>query len=85
MSLFGTSKVDELEARVDRLSRQMELIAQHLGIDLSALSGDVEQRILVLVEQGKKIDAIRLYRAETRATLAEAKHAVEEMAKRARA
>jgi ribosomal protein L7/L12 len=84
VSLLGPSKVDELEARLDRLTRQVELLAQHLGIDISGLSGDVEQRVLMLVQRGKKIDAIKLYRAETRASLQEAKHAVEEMERQAR-
>jgi ribosomal protein L7/L12 len=84
VSLLGPSKVDELEARLDRLTRQVELLAQHLGIDISGLSDDVEQRVLMLVQRGKKIDAIKLYRAETRASLQEAKHAVEEMERQAR-
>jgi ribosomal protein L7/L12 len=84
MALFGPSKVDELEARVDRLSRQLELIAQHLGIDVTGISGEANDRILLLLQRGKKIDAIKLYRAETRATLAEAKEAVEAMERKAR-
>lgn len=42
-------------------------------------SDDVEEPLIVLLEQGKKLEAIKLYRARTGAGLAEAKAAVEQL------
>lgn len=44
------------------------------------LEGDLEQRVLVLLQGGKKIEAIRIYREQTGVGLKEAKDAVEALA-----
>lgn len=45
-----------------------------------AMKGDLEQQLLALLQGGKKIEAIRLYREQTDVGLKEAKDAVESLA-----
>ncbi|HVW38620.1 MAG TPA: ribosomal protein L7/L12 [Pirellulales bacterium] len=45
-----------------------------------AMKGDLEQQLLALLQGGKKIEAIRLYREQTGVGLKEAKDAVESLA-----
>jgi ribosomal protein L7/L12 len=44
------------------------------------MAGDLEQRVLALLQGGKKIEAIRIYREQTGVGLKEAKDAVEMLA-----
>jgi ribosomal protein L7/L12 len=44
------------------------------------MAGDLEQQVLVLLQGGKKIEAIRVYREQTGVGLKEAKDAVEALA-----
>ncbi|WP_330252483.1 ribosomal protein L7/L12 [Nocardia sp. NBC_00565] len=66
-----------LERKIDRLERKLDLILEHLGIpspDASLDYGEIDE----LLRQGKKIQAIKLYRElHTSAGLKEAKDAVE--------
>jgi len=50
------------------------------GSDTKSATESVHNRVLSLVQEGRKIDAIKLYREETGAGLAEAKEAVERVA-----
>jgi hypothetical protein len=54
-----------------------------LFVDLSGFARDVEQRVPP-VQQARKSDAIKLYRAETRATAPGKECAVEEVERKAR-
>jgi ribosomal protein L7/L12 len=66
------------DRRLARIERQLALILQHLEIEepeppLAAVIGELEQ--------GNKIEAIKVYRAQTGAGLAEAKSAVDVIAR----
>ena len=73
MGLFSGHN-PELAARLARVERKLDAIMTSLGI---ALESDGMDDIRALASAGKKIEAIRLYRARTGAGLAEAKAAVD--------
>jgi len=77
-SSFTSARTPGLDRRLARIERQLALIMQRLEIEEAepAMPGVVEQ-----LEQGKKIQAIKVYREQTGAGLAEAKEAVEAMAR----
>jgi hypothetical protein len=68
---------NRIERKIERLERKLDLIIKHLGItDPSAMFGYSE--IDELIQQGKKIQAIKRYRElDPGSGLKEAKEAVE--------
>jgi ribosomal protein L7/L12 len=70
-----------LEARLTRVERQLELLARHIGLDLtSAVSqSGTSPQVLKQVRDGQVIQAIATYRNETGVGLREAKEAVDEI------
>ncbi|MFJ8537128.1 ribosomal protein L7/L12 [Streptomyces sp. NPDC093591] len=71
------SRISRTDQRVARVERKLDLILDHLGLQ------DDEPRmdeVLVLLRNGKKIEAIKVYREITGAGLKEAKDAVDRMA-----
>ena len=79
-NLFGRDRVADLEIEVAKLSRRFDLLLESLGVELDeAVPADIDSEIQVLLARGKKIDAIKLYRRETRASLQEAKAAIDAM------
>ncbi|MDN3353393.1 ribosomal protein L7/L12 [Actinomadura sp. DC4] len=77
-SSFTSSRTSALDKRLARVERQLTLIMRRLEIEepetpLTAVVAEIEQ--------GRKIQAIKLYREQTGAGLAEAKEAVETMAR----
>jgi ribosomal protein L7/L12 len=67
----------ETKTRMGRLERKLNALLRHHGIDLtqgSALSDRVKQ---MAADPNRKIEAIKAYREETGAGLAEAKEAIE--------
>ncbi|MEU3465208.1 ribosomal protein L7/L12 [Streptomyces sp. NPDC006733] len=70
-------KVDRVERRIKLMERRQELILTHLGVE-DPLSPDLRP-IDELLRQGKKIQAIKVYRELTGAGLQEAKEAVERL------
>jgi hypothetical protein len=73
MGLFGSNDGDA--ARLARIERKLDAILAQLNV---AVPGDDMDDIRDLVAAGKKIAAIKEYRARTGAGLAEAKKAIEE-------
>jgi Ribosomal protein L7/L12 C-terminal domain len=72
---FRTSPGRTVSGRLDRLEWKVDRILDHLGIDPSsptAIDGIAE-----LLAEGRKIEAIRLYRERTGVGLKEAKDAVD--------
>jgi hypothetical protein len=59
-----------------RLERKVDLILKHLGIDPNQ---GVDEKIMELVNAGRKIEAIKLYREQTGVGLKEAKDYVESL------
>lgn len=76
MGLFsGTSAPHpELLARLARLERKVDAILAALNVPLDE---DGMEEVRALAAAGKKIEAIKLYREQTGAGLAEARDAVE--------
>jgi ribosomal protein L7/L12 len=73
-------ELDGLKRRVARLERQ---VASMLGMPAPKHLGDpapeISSEVLDLVQQGKTIDAIKMYRLETGAGLREAKEFIESL------
>jgi hypothetical protein len=63
--------------RLDRLERKLDLILGHLGLEYK---DELLDRVGDLVAQGRKIEAIKVYRQATGVGLKEAKDAVERLA-----
>ena len=74
-SLLG-SRVQKVQRRADRIERKLDLILGHLDIQVAEPG---LERVAALVREGKKIEAIKVYRQLTDAGLKEAKEAVERM------
>jgi ribosomal protein L7/L12 len=75
---FTSARTPTLDRRLARIERRLALVMRRLEIEDpdSPVPGVVEQ-----LEQGKKIQAIKVYREQTGAGLAEAKTAVEAIAR----
>ncbi|MER8005174.1 MULTISPECIES: ribosomal protein L7/L12 [unclassified Streptomyces] len=71
------SRISRADKRVARVERKLDLIIAHLGIDASEPWND---EVTALLRDGKKIQAIKVYREATGADLREAKEAVERLA-----
>jgi ribosomal protein L7/L12 len=78
-SSLTSARTPSLDRRLARIERQLGLIMQRMEIEEpeSLMAGVVAQ-----LEQGKKIQAIKTCREQTGAGLAEAKAAVEEIARK---
>jgi ribosomal protein L7/L12 len=70
------SEIQELKQRIEKLENQMAFIFKNLQI---TYPDEVNPKILELLRQGKKIEAITLYRRETGVDLSRAKAFVEEL------
>ena len=64
--------------RLMRLERKLDLLLKNAGIHYDP-AADVPEEVLNALRQGRKIEAIKLYRQATGAGLAEAKVFVEEL------
>ncbi len=74
---------EELQKRVERLEKLMELVLPRLRIDPNiALSGS--DLITSLLMRGNKIEAIKAYREQTGYGLKEAKDAIDAMERQMR-
>ncbi|MFJ7155165.1 ribosomal protein L7/L12 [Streptomyces sp. NPDC101118] len=71
------ARVQEVARRADRLDRKLDLIMAHLGISEPEPAG--LDRVRALLRDGKKIEAIKVYRELTGEGLKEAKDAVEKL------
>ncbi|MER6128768.1 ribosomal protein L7/L12 [Streptomyces sp. NPDC001795] len=70
------SKIRRTDRRIARVEQKLDLILGHLGIDHADPALD---QVTALVRDGKKIQAIKVYREITGADLVEAKEAVERL------
>jgi ribosomal protein L7/L12 len=70
----------QLERRLERVERKLDLLMQHLDVPQPGPTGPdlaVDQDVVNLARAGRKIEAIKRYRELTGAGLKEAKDAVE--------
>lgn len=82
--------MESLEERVARLEQQVAYLQRRLGIDpagVDPVSGAprLPPQFYQELQRGKLIRAIKIYRESTGASLADAKRAVELMARQAKA
>ncbi|MCG0290443.1 hypothetical protein [Streptomyces sp. PSAA01] len=68
------SRIKKVQRRADRIEHKLDLILDHLGIEVA---GPDLGRVTALLREGKKLEAIKAYRQLTDADLKEAKEAVE--------
>ncbi|MDO0913329.1 ribosomal protein L7/L12 [Streptomyces sp. DT2A-34] len=73
------SRISRTDQRVARVERKLDLVLDHLGLQEDEPRMD---EVLVLLRNGKKIEAIKVYREITGEGLKEAKEAVERLAER---
>ncbi len=69
----GTQAMD---LRLQRVERKLDAVMNHLGV---VMNSGVDPQLLQLVREGKKIEAIKLYRESTGVGLKEAKDFVESL------
>ncbi|MEU8482627.1 ribosomal protein L7/L12 [Streptomyces sp. NPDC048641] len=78
LSLSSPSgKIVSVERRLARLEQKVDLLLSHLGVEGPQIPG--MERVHELIRQGKKIEAIKVYRQLTGEGLKESKDAVERM------
>ena len=80
MDRHELERMNQLSAKVFHLEQQLQFLYRHLGIqyqDPSSLDA-----VGAALSQGNTIEAIKLYREKTGAGLAEAKAAVEDLARK---
>lgn len=65
-----------MDLRLRRVERKLDAIINHMGI---VINSGVDPQLLELVREGKKIEAIKLYRESTGVGLKEAKDFVESL------
>ena len=75
----GTEQKDSA-SRLKRLEAKVDLLLEQAGLEFNPLENGQEE-VLELLQQGQKIQAIKLYREITGVGLKEAKDEVEEMAR----
>jgi ribosomal protein L7/L12 len=69
-----------LKQRVKRLERQVAFLLDHLRLDYpEAMDPGLTSEVMTLVREGRKIDAIRLYREITGVGLKEAKEVIDSL------
>lgn len=68
-----------LRARVAELENKVDFLYRKMGIEFSDDPGTDNSQIVSLLKKGNKLEAIKVYRELTNASLAEAKQAVEKI------
>jgi hypothetical protein len=74
--VWVTVMLGQTANRVGRLQRMLDLLVKHAGINVMDIAVHEAQ---ALVREGKKIEAIKVYRDYTGASLVDAKTVVERM------
>jgi ribosomal protein L7/L12 len=76
-AIVAAITISRMESKLERAERKLNAVLRHFGID-PAQSLPLSDRVKELArDPARKIEAIKLYREETGAGLAEAKKAVE--------
>lgn len=73
------NKHDELLRHLRRVEFKVDTLLAHFGIAAPGPESQLSHDIRDLAAQGKKIHAIKLYREQTGASLAEAKAAIDQI------
>lgn len=87
MTAMDNTEHARLRERVRVLEAQVAHLFRHLGVDPGAVpppSSELDPDVVQLINSGKKINAIKLYRERTGVGLKEAHDAIEAFEKRYR-
>ncbi len=72
------NEIEDLKKRVQKLESQMIFLHRRLGIELDEKpQWHISEKVLSLVRQGKKTEAIKAFVQETGASLKDAKQFIE--------
>ena len=74
----------DYNARLTRLETLMNLVLQRLGIDPNGSPGGPSEQIKTLIMNGKKIEAIKVYRQQTGYSLKQAKDYIDALERQMR-
>ncbi len=74
----------DYEARLTRLETMMNLVLQRLGIDPNTALAGPSEYLKQLIMQGKKIEAIKVYREQTGVGLKEGKDYIDALERQMR-
>lgn len=81
MSYATDHELFQLRQRVSRIEGQVAYLMEHLGLAFDQeLDQGATPEIIDLVRHGKKMQAIKLYRQETGASLRDAKEFIDSLA-----
>lgn len=75
MAKMGQVDLNEyaaLRVRVVELEQQMAFLMRHLNVAYTSPDGDFGQQLREMAKQGKLLEAIKLYREKTGASMEEA-------------
>ncbi|GAB1471421.1 hypothetical protein MASR2M66_22990 [Chloroflexota bacterium] len=78
--MSAEQEIITLRVRLKELEDRLDFLYKRLGVEYSENFGAADPRIIALIKQGSKIEAIKIYREMTNTGLAEAKEAVERIA-----
>jgi ribosomal protein L7/L12 len=73
------SQIDEVRGLIMRLEKKVDFILKHLQLDYQEPIDPYILDVIVLLQKGKEIDAIKLVREHTGLGLAEAKKMVDDL------
>jgi ribosomal protein L7/L12 len=79
---IDSSRIGFLGRKLERMERKLDILLKQLNIEIpdEPVSPDMNH-VKVLIDQGNVIEAIKVYRQQFGGSLAEAKTAVEELAR----
>ena len=79
---YDSSRIGFLGRKLEAMERKMDLLLKQLNIEIpdEPVAPDMHN-VKVLIDQGNIIEAIKVYRQQFGGSLAEAKTAVEELAR----
>jgi len=73
---------EENRRRIRELERRVDFLLRELRLEEKCAAGASDERVERLVREGRKIEAIKVWRESTGADLKEAKEAVEALERR---
>ena len=80
MPTLEQEEISSLKGRISRLEARLEFLYRHLGVTFiaDAQTGD-NQQVIAALKANNMLEAIKLYRMATNASLENAKFAIQEM------
>jgi len=73
------AEIERLRKRVEILETRVDNLMRNAGYDIVKPSSDASEEVMELLLTGRKIEAIKVYRRETGASLKDAKEFIESL------